>query len=67
MIKTPRITALEYELIINKKLYDKGIITEQQYEEVCKMIYKKISCCSKEIKNWYGEKLWIFIKLEKKS
>ncbi len=51
MIKTPRITALEYELIINKKLYDKGIITEQQYEEVCKMIYKKISCCSKEIKN----------------
>lgn len=51
MIKTPRITVLEYELIINKKLYDKGFITEQQYEEVCKMIYKKISCCCKEIKN----------------
>lgn len=50
MFETPRITILEYELIINKKLYDKGIITEQQYEEVCKVIYGKISHCNKEIK-----------------
>ena len=50
MFETPRITILEYELIINKKLYDKGIITEQQYEEVCKVIYEKISHCNKEIK-----------------
>lgn len=50
MFETPRITILEYELIINKKLCDKGIITEQQYEEVCKVIYEKISHCNKEIK-----------------
>ena len=51
MFETPRITMLEYELIINKKLYDQGIITEQQYDEVCKMIYEKISYCSKETKS----------------
>lgn len=49
-MNTPRITILEYELIINKKLYDQGAITEQQYEEVCKIIYEKISHCNKEIK-----------------
>ena len=49
MFKTPRITILEYELIINKKLYDKGIITEGQYYDVCKIIYEKINRCSKEI------------------
>ena len=37
MFETPRITILEYELIINKKLYDQGVITEQQYDEVCKI------------------------------
>lgn len=49
MFETPRIAILEYELIINKKLYDKDIITEQQYEKVCKIIYEKISHCNKEI------------------
>lgn len=43
MFKTPRITIFEYELIINKKLYDQGIITEWQYDEVCKVIYEKIN------------------------
>ena len=42
-MKVPRITILEYELIINKKLYDQSVITEQQYDEVCKIIYEKIS------------------------
>ncbi len=51
LLKTPRITILEYELIINKKLYDQGVITEQQYDEVCKIIYEKISRCSKEVKS----------------
>ncbi len=51
MFKTPRITILEYELIINKKLFVQGIITEQQYDEVCKTIYEKINHCSKEIKS----------------
>lgn len=41
MFETPRITILEYELIINKKLYNQGIITEQQYNDVCKIIYEK--------------------------
>ncbi len=51
MVKTPKITILEYELIINKKLYDKGVITEKQYDEVCKIIYEKINHCSKEAKS----------------
>ncbi len=50
-MKTPRITTLEYELIINKKLYNQGIITEQQYNEVCKIIYDKINHYHKEIKS----------------
>lgn len=50
MIKAPRITILEYELIINKKLFDQGIITEQQYNEFCKIVYEKINYYSKEIK-----------------
>ena len=36
---------------IFKKLYDQGVITEQQYDEVCKIIYEKINRCSKEVKN----------------
>ena len=51
MFETPRIAILEYELIINKKLYDQGVITEQQYDEVCKIIYEKINHCSKDLKN----------------
>lgn len=51
MFEISRITIFEYELIINKKLYYQGIITEQQYEEVCKVIYEKISHCSKEVKS----------------
>ena len=50
-MKTPRITILEYELIINKKLNDQGVITEEQYDEVCRTIYEKISCCSKKVKS----------------
>ena len=50
MFETPRIAILEYELIINKKLYDQDVITEQQYDEVCKIIYEKISHCDKEVK-----------------
>ena len=51
MFETPRIAILEYELIINKKLYDQDVITEQQYDEVCKIIYEKINRYSKEVKN----------------
>lgn len=50
-MKTPRITILEYQLIINKKLFEQGIITEQQYDGVCKIIYEKINHCTKVIKN----------------
>ena len=51
MFETPRIAVLEYELIINKKLYDQGVITEEQYDDVCKIIYEKINRSSKEIKS----------------
>ena len=51
MFETPKVAILEYELTINKKLYDQGVITEQQYDEVCKIIYEKISRCSKEVKS----------------
>lgn len=57
MFETPRIVVLEYELIINKKIYDKGIITKQQYEEVCKIIYEKINHYSKEVKKCQGGRL----------
>ena len=50
MFETPRITILEYELIINKKLYNQGIITEQQYNDVWKIIHEKIRHCDKEVK-----------------
>ena len=48
MFETPRITILEYVLIINKKLYNQGIITEQQYNDVCKIIYEKIKYATKK-------------------
>ena len=51
MFKTPKITIFEYELIINKELYNQGVITEQQYNEVCKIIYEKINRCSKKVKS----------------
>lgn len=51
MFETPRIAILEYELIINQKLYDQDVITEQQYDEVCKIIYEKINHCSNKVKN----------------
>lgn len=41
-MEIPRVTILEYELIINQKLYDQGIITEQQYNDVYKIISDKI-------------------------
>lgn len=49
-MKTPRKTILEYELIINEKLYIQGVITEQQYNEVCKIIYEKIGRCNEKVK-----------------
>ena len=51
MFETPKVAILEYELIINKKLYDQGAITEQQYDEVSKIIYERINRCSKEVKS----------------
>ena len=48
MFETPKITILEYELIVNSKLYEKGTITQEQYDWVCKIIYEKISHCKKE-------------------
>lgn len=51
MFETPKVAILEYELTINKKLYDQSVITEQQYDEVCKIIYEKMNRCSKKIKS----------------
>lgn len=51
MFETPRRAILEYELIINKKLYDQGVITEEQYDKVCKIIYEKINSCNKDVKS----------------
>ena len=48
MINTPRITILEYELIVNKKLFDIAAITEQQYNEVNNIIYEKINRCKQK-------------------
>lgn len=42
-INIPRISVLEVELIINNQLLEKGIISEMQYHEVCKIIYEKIN------------------------
>ena len=43
MFETPKITILEYELIINNKLYETGAISKEQYDLACKIIYEKIS------------------------
>lgn len=42
-INIPRISVLEVELIINNQLLEKGIISEMQHQEVCKIIYEKIN------------------------
>lgn len=42
-ISIPQISILEVELIINKQLFDDGVINEIQYYEISKIIYEKIS------------------------
>lgn len=42
-INIPKISILEVELIINKQLLDDGVISENQYYEVCKIIYEKLN------------------------
>lgn len=42
-INIPRISILEVELIINKRLFYDGVINEKQYYEVSKIIYEKIN------------------------
>lgn len=37
-----QIKSLEYELIINRKLFALKVITEKQYNEVAKIIMEKI-------------------------
>ena len=41
-LNIPHISILEVELIINKQLFDEGVINEKQYYEVSKIIYEKI-------------------------
>lgn len=48
-LSVPIITILEYELIINKKLLENSVITKKQYDEVCNIIFKKISSISKKV------------------
>lgn len=42
-ISIPQISILEVELIINKQLFDDGVINEIQYYEISKIIYEKIN------------------------
>lgn len=42
-INVLRNSVLDIELIINNRLYEEGIISKIQYEEVCKIIYDKIN------------------------
>ncbi len=42
-INVPKISVLEVELIINNELLEDGVISETQYQEVCKIIYEKIN------------------------
>lgn len=48
MVGIPKNVIFEYELIINKKLYDGKVINERQYDEICKTLYEKISRCRLE-------------------
>ena len=41
MFETPRITILEYELIINKKLYDQGVLNNNMMKFV-KLFMRKL-------------------------
>lgn len=42
-ISIPQISILKVELIINKQLFDDGVINEIQYYEISKIIYEKIN------------------------
>lgn len=42
-IDVPKIAILKLELVINNNLYEDNIITEYQYEEVNKLLYKQIN------------------------
>ncbi len=42
-INIPKISFLEIQLIINNQLFEDGVISEVQYDEVCKIIYDKIN------------------------
>ena len=44
----PKISVLEVQLIINQCLFTDGIISENQYNEVYKMIYEKINQLKKK-------------------
>ncbi len=43
LVNIPRVSVLEVELIINNKLFEDGVISKTQYQEVCKIIYEKIN------------------------
>ncbi len=42
-VNAHRVSILEVELIINKQLLEDGVISENQYYEVCKIIYEKLN------------------------
>lgn len=42
-VNIPKISILEVELIINNKLLEDGVISENQHYEFCKIIYEKLS------------------------
>ncbi len=42
-VNIPKISILEVELIINNQLLEDGVISENQYYEVCKIIYEKLN------------------------
>lgn len=42
-VKIPKISILEVQLIINNQLFENGVISQTQYQEVCKILYNKIN------------------------
>ena len=42
-VNAHRVSILEVELIINKQLLEDGVISGNQYYEVCKIIYEKLN------------------------
>lgn len=42
-VNIPKTSILEVELIINNQLLEDGVISENQYYEVCKIIYEKLN------------------------